>query len=87
MASAGSGLKLSAREKLEKQRDKRAQKRNWGERARVLIADLPAGGYVLGTDGGSNPWNRAETGWGVVVLRKSFSVDHRGLGVVGGAGA
>ena len=73
MASAGSGLKLSAREKLEKQRDKRSQKRNWGERARVLIADLPAGGYVLGTDGGSNPWNRAETGWGVVVLRKSFS--------------
>ena len=54
-ASREAELKLSVQEKLEKQRDKRKQKRNWGQRARVLIADLPAGGYVIGTDGGSNP--------------------------------
>ena len=38
--------------------------RAYGERAKQLLLDLPAGGFALFTDGGSNK-NRTQTGWGV----------------------
>ena len=69
-AAAVSKLSMTKWEKLQQQRHRRSEKREWGERAKRLIADLPAGGLVLFTDGGSNPSNREETGWGVVVVRK-----------------
>jgi hypothetical protein len=62
-------LRTGPAELLKQRRAKKREKRNWGERARQLIASLPSGSYVLFTDGGSND-NREETGWGVVVLRK-----------------
>ena len=45
----------------------------WGQRAKALIADLPAGGFVVATDGGSNPEDRSKTGWGVIVVKKTTS--------------
>lgn len=49
-ALADTELKMDAKEKLRWRRDRKSQKRNWGQRARVLIADLPARSYVVGTD-------------------------------------
>eukprot|EP01046_Picozoa_sp_COSAG06_P025444 COSAG06_NODE_2138_length_7498_cov_24.950554_5_plen_102_part_00 len=60
-------------ELLQKQRERRSEARDWGQRAKALIADLPAGGFVVATDGGSNPEDRSKTGWGVIVVRKTTS--------------
>ena len=69
LAADQARLKETKLDLLKRQRESKREKRNWGERARQLIASLPAGGFVLFTDGGSNT-NRNETGWGVTVLRK-----------------
>ena len=60
-------------ELLQKQRERRSEARDWGQRAKALIADLPAGGLVVATDGGSNPEDRSKTGWGVIVVKKTTS--------------
>ena len=62
-------LTETVKQRLVRQRARKREVRNWGDRARQLIGSLPDGGYCLFTDGGSNT-NRYETGWGVTVLRK-----------------
>ena len=62
-------LKETVKQRLVRQRARKREVRNWGDRARQLIGSMPDGGYVLFTDGGSNT-NRYETGWGVTVLKK-----------------
>ena len=54
---------------------KKRHDRNYGERAKQLLEDLPVGGLVLFTDGGSNKI-RSQTGWGVVVLQKNAAAQH-----------
>ena len=56
---------------------KKRHDRNYGERAKQLLEDLPVGGLVLFTDGGSNKI-RSQTGWGVVVLQKNAAAQHPG---------
>jgi hypothetical protein len=54
-------LALKPMELLQKQRERRSEARDWGQRAKALIADLPAGGLVVATDGGSNPEDRSKS--------------------------
>ena len=46
-AAAVSKLSMTKWEKLQQQRHRRSEKREWGERAKRLIANLPSGGLVL----------------------------------------
>ena len=50
----------------------KADKERWDlvQEEKQLLEDLPVGGLVLFTDGGSNKI-RSQTGWGVVVLQKN----------------